>query len=254
VTGDERRSTLAESRRRLIVDSVGISVSASAFGLVYGLAARNAGFSVVEALASSVLVLAGASQFAAIGLVAQGVPWLAIILLTGLLNARHLLYSAALAPWLSSRPRTERAAMAHVLTDETFALSLAHFRRIGRADHIGFWITPLFVCVPWIVATAIGVIGGAAIPDPATLGLDVVFPAAMAGLAVGVVRGRRELVAAVFGASVAVVVGLASDAAVGIVTGGLLGPIAGMLTGGPATAAEATSPDMPRPAAEGVPR
>ena len=74
-------------------------------------------------------VLAGAAQFAAVGLIADGSGWPSIVLLTALLNARHLLYSAAIAPWLGGRPRLERAAMAHVLTDETFALSLAHFQR-----------------------------------------------------------------------------------------------------------------------------
>lgn len=51
--------------------------------------------------------------------------WPFIVLMTALLNARHLLYSAPVAPWLGGRSRLERAAMAHVLTDETFALSLA---------------------------------------------------------------------------------------------------------------------------------
>jgi 4-azaleucine resistance transporter AzlC len=227
------RAVPSAGRRRLVLDAVGISLSAGAFGLVYGLAARDAGFSLVDAMAASVFVLAGASQFAAVGLVVQGVPWLGIVLLTALLNARHLLYSAALAPWLAKTPRFQRAAMAHVLTDETFALSLAQFRRVGRADPQGFWIAAAFVCLPWIVMTWVGAVGGSAVPDPTTLGLDVVFPAAMAGLAVAMIRLRRDLVAAIVGASVAVAVGLAVDPAVGIVGGGLLGPLAGMLVGKP---------------------
>ena len=53
----------------------------------------------------SVIVFAGAAQFAAVGYVAGGLPWPGVVLLTGLLNARHLLYSAALAPWLRDVPR-----------------------------------------------------------------------------------------------------------------------------------------------------
>ena len=79
-------------------------VSAGGFGLVYGLSAREAFFSPVEAGAMSVLVFAGAAQFAAVGYVAGGFSWLAIIALTAFLNARHLLYAAALAPYLSDRP------------------------------------------------------------------------------------------------------------------------------------------------------
>ena len=59
---------------------------------------------------------------------------------------------------------------------------------------------------------------GAQIPDPARLGIDVIFPAAMIGLAVGLITGRRELVAAIVGAGVAVVVALASSPAIGIVS------------------------------------
>jgi predicted branched-subunit amino acid permease len=71
---------------------------------------------------------------------------------------------------------------------------------------------------------------GGQIPDPGRYGLDVIFPAAMAGLAVGLVTGRRELVAAVVGAVTGVAVGLAWDPAAGILAGGLLGPLVGLLT------------------------
>ena len=71
------------------------------------------------------------------GYVAAGLAWPGVILLTALLNARHLLYSAALAPWLRERPTWKRAVMAHFLTDEAFALSIAYFQRIGRADDRG---------------------------------------------------------------------------------------------------------------------
>ena len=145
-------------------------------------------------------MFAGASQFAAVGYVAAGLPWLPIVVLTFLLNMRHVLYSASLAPRVRHLPRRQRAGMAHVLTDEAFALSAAHFQRIGRVDVPGYWIAAVVaVFIPWNLATIAGVLLGGAIPDPVTLGLDVVFPAAMAGLAVGLITGRRELVAACAG-------------------------------------------------------
>jgi 4-azaleucine resistance transporter AzlC len=224
--GHQGGEDLRAARRAIVLGGLGFIASAGGFGIVYGLAAREAGISAIEALAMSLLVLSGAAQFAAVGLIAQGASWPSIILLTALLNARHLLYSAALAPWVADRPRLERAAMAHVLTDETFGLAIAHFRRLGRADMWGYWVAAAFVCLPWPAATMLGVIGGQAIPDPTRLGLDVVFPAAMAGLAVGLVTGRRELVAAVVGGSIAAIVGIAAGgAAVGVVAGGLLGPL-----------------------------
>src|SRR6185369_4128603 len=92
---------LDASRRRLLRDSVGIMVSAGGFGLVYGLSARAAGFSPLEASSMSLFVFAGASQFVAVGYVLGGFSWLTIVLLTAFLNARHFLYGAALAPFLA---------------------------------------------------------------------------------------------------------------------------------------------------------
>ena len=226
-TDDEVRA----SRRRLVVDGLGIIATASGFGLVYGLAARAAGFSPLEASSMSVIVFAGAAQFAAVGYVLGGFSWLGVVLLTAFLNARHLLYGAALAPYLAERPRPLRALMAHVLTDEAFALSIAHFRRIGRGDLWGYWWAAIVTTfIPWNLATIVGVTIGGQIPDPTAYGLDVVFPAAMAGLAVGLITGRRELVAALGGAIVGVAVGLAWDPAAGILAGGLLGPAVGLVT------------------------
>jgi 4-azaleucine resistance transporter AzlC len=224
------RDAVRASRRRLVIDSLGIIASGVGFGLVYGLAARSAGFSPIEAGAMSIIVFAGAAQFAAIGYVLGGFSWLGVVLLTAFLNARHVLYSAALAPYFADKPRPYRAVLAHLLTDEAFALSLAHFRRIGRADMWGYWWAAIVGdFIPWNLATIAGVLIGGQIPDPGIYGLDVIFPAAMAGLAVGLVTGRRELVAAISGAVIGVAVGLASDPAAGILVGGLIGPLLGLL-------------------------
>ena len=200
--------------------------SAGGFGFVYGLSARTAGFSPIEASAMSVLVFAGAAQFAAVGYVAGGFSWIGIVVLTAFLNARHVLYSAALAPHYGDRPRAERALMAHLLTDEAFALSMTHIRRLRRPDRWGYWFAAIVTTfIPWNLATLAGVLAGGAIPDPSRFGLDVVFPAAMGGLAIALVAGRREAVAAIVGAMIAVALSLAWDPAVGIIAGGLGGPL-----------------------------
>ena len=147
-------------------------------------------------------------------------------LLTGFINARHFLYAAALAPYLQGESRLKRVVMAHVLTDEAFALSIAHFRRLGRGDAFGYWWAAIVVVfIPWNLATLAGVLIGGAIPDPTRFGLDVIFPAAMAGLAVAMVIGRRELVAALGGGTIGVGVALAVAPAAGLIAGGLLGPL-----------------------------
>ncbi len=226
---------LSAHRRQLVVDGIGIIVTAAGFGFVYGVAAGAAGFTLLDASAMSVIVFGGAAQFAAIGYVAGGFSWLGIVLLTAFLNARHVLYSAALAPWLADRRLAERAVMAHLLTDEAFALSITHFRRVGRADTWGYWFAAIGATfIPWNLATIAGVLVGGAIPDPSRFGLGVVFPAAMAGLAVGLATGRREIVAAVVGAVLGVAISLAWDPAIGIIAGGLGGPLVALaLPGAP---------------------
>ena len=228
-TSDDDAGRLRASRRQLLQDSMGIMVSAGGFGLVYGLTAAKAGFSPFEAGAMSVLVFAGAAQFVAVGYVLGGLSWLVIVGLTAFLQARHLLYAAALAPYLTDQPRWMRALMAHVLTDEAFALAIAHFRRIGRGDVRGYWMGAIVsTFIPWNVATLIGATVGSGIPEPERFGLDVIFPAAMGGLAIGLITGRRELVAGIAGALLGVVIGLAWDPAAGIVAGGVLGPLFGL--------------------------
>jgi 4-azaleucine resistance transporter AzlC len=222
--------SLGEARRRLIRDTLIINASIIAFGFMFGLAARNAGYSPIEAMAMSTLLFAGAAQFAAVGYVAAGLPWAPIVVLTLFLNARHLLYSAALAPRLRELPPLRRALMAHFLTDEAFALAAAHFHRLGRVDEGGYWIAALGgVFIPWNLATLAGVLLGGAIPDPSRFGLDIVFPAAMGGLAVGLMLGRREVVAACTGGLIGVGASMALGPGVGIMIGGLLGPLAGMV-------------------------
>jgi 4-azaleucine resistance transporter AzlC len=224
---------VAAARRRLLLDGLGIAASGVGFGLVLGLAARDAGLSPLEVAGMSAIVFAGASQFTAIGALAAGLPWVSIVVITFFLNARHLLYSAALAPALHEVPVARRAVMAHFLTDESFALTSAHFKRLGRADEWGYWVAAVaFEFIPWNVSTIAGSLLGGAIPDPSVYGLDVVFPAAMAGLCLGLVTGRREAVAAGAGAGIGVVMSLVAGQQVGIIAGGLVGPLVGMAVPG----------------------
>jgi 4-azaleucine resistance transporter AzlC len=220
---------LAAARRELIRDMAGIAAGAAGFGIVYGLAARTAGLSPIEAMAMSVLVFAGSAQFAAVGLLAAGAAWPLIVLTTLLLNLRHVFYSAALRLPLGGQRFAVRAAIAHVLTDEAFALASLHFRRLGRVDVGGYWLAAIgAVFIPWNAATLIGSLGGAIVTDPRTLAFDVVFPAAMAGIAVALISGRRELIAAAAGVVVGVAVAALVDVRVGLVAGGLIGPLVAM--------------------------
>src|SRR6185369_10766429 len=241
-------AVLRAARRRLVVDGLGIVVSALGFGFVYGLTARTSGhFSPIEAMAMSLIAFGGAAQFAAVGYVASGLSWPAIGLLTFLLNARHVLYSAALAPWFQGRRVAERALAAHLLTDESFALAITHFRRLGRFDAVGYWYPAVVTTlIPWNIATFAGVTIGDSILEPNRFGIDVIFPAAMAGLMVGLITGRREVVAALAGAAIGVGVSLCVSPTIGIIAGGILGPLVGLLVPQQPRAAGDEAPALPR--------
>jgi predicted branched-subunit amino acid permease len=218
----------------MLVDSIGIEVSGVGFALVYGVAARAAGMSVLDVAVTSALVYAGGAQFAVLGYVASGAPWLSILLVTALINSRHMLYSAALAPYVTNLRARVRAVMAYPLSDETFALAIGHFRRIGFADVPGYMLLGLGISVvPWVLASALGAALAGSIAQPEVLGLDVIFPAAMAGLAVGLISGRREVIAALAAVATGIGVALVFDPAIGIIAGGVVGPIVGMLVPGP---------------------
>ena len=236
------------SRRQLTRDGLAISAYALPVGLVFGLAALQAHYSFLDVLANSTIALAGGAQFAAAGLVKDGASWLAIAGVVALVNARHLLYSAAIAPYTAATSRRERAVMAHFLTDETFALALAHFRRIGRFERRGYWIAAMAIFVPWTIGSCLGYVVGGAV-DTKQLGLDSAFPAAMAGLSLGMVSGRRDVAAALGAVAVAVPVGLAGGASIGLVAGALIGPCFGLAVPSSEND-ESRAPETPEPSAE----
>jgi predicted branched-subunit amino acid permease len=237
-----------ESRRRMTRDGLAISAYALPVGLVFGLTALQAHYSFLDVLANSAIAFAGGAQFAAAGLVKDGASWFAIAGVVALVNARHLLYSAAIAPYATARPRRERAVMAHFLTDETFALALAHFRRIGEFDRRGYWIASMAIFIPWTFGSCLGYVVAGAV-DTTGLGLDVAFPAAMAGLSLGMVSGRRDVAAALGAVAIAVPVGLAGGASIGLVAGALIGPLFGLAV--PASPNdESNAPETPEPSAE----
>ena len=190
------RDEVAQSRNQMLRDGLAIAAYAMPVGLVFGLTALQAHYSLLDVIANSAIAFAGGAQFAAAGLVKDGASWLAIAGVVALVNARHLLYSAALGPYAGDRPRRERALMAHFLTDETFALALAHFRRIRGFDRRGYWIAAMAIFVPWQIGSIVGYLVAGSV-DTHRLGLDVAFPAAMAGLSLGMVSGRRDVAAAV---------------------------------------------------------
>ncbi|MCH9719858.1 MAG: AzlC family ABC transporter permease [Actinomycetia bacterium] len=161
-----------------------IGVATGAYGISFGALAVAGGFSWLQAMAFSLLMFTGASQFAAVAIVATGGAGFAAVLTTWLLGIRNGLYAMSLSARL--RPRGWRLPFAAQLTiDESTAMAISHddpatddrggFRR-------AFWATGIAVFALWNLGTLIGALGAAAVGDPADWGLDAAAPAALLAL------------------------------------------------------------------------
>ncbi|MGD2105004.1 MAG: AzlC family ABC transporter permease [Anaerolineae bacterium] len=164
-------------------------------GLTFGVLAQKAGLSGFNAIIMSLLVYAGSSQLVAAGLFAAGAPASSIILTTFVVNLRHLLLSAALAPFLKRWRGPELAAFAYQLTDETFGLHATRFSS-GVPDKGEVFAINATAQAAWLVGTGIGVALGQIIGDIRPFGLDYVLPAMFLALIVLQIEDATQIAVA----------------------------------------------------------
>jgi 4-azaleucine resistance transporter AzlC len=181
--------------------AVPIWLGAAPFGAIYAVTALSGGLSPAQTLAMSLFVFAGAAQFTAAGLFVAGVTPLAIVITTLIVNARHVLLSASIAPHLRTAPGWLRGLLLGQLTDETYALGMRRFIE-GDASPTFLLGANLSLYLAWQTSTILGMLLGALIPDPAALGLDLVFPLTFIGLLAPILRSRIDII--VFAGSVIV--------------------------------------------------
>ncbi|MDO8964893.1 MAG: AzlC family ABC transporter permease [Coriobacteriia bacterium] len=171
-------------------------------GAAFGLAAVSIGFSATQTTACSALVFAGAGQFIAVNALRSGDGAIAALIATGVVNLRHLLFSATLAPHLRGVDRPTQALLAFTLTDEVFAVNISDLRA-GRADRYSMLGVGVISWTGWLLGTVIGALAGAAIGDPSKWGVEFAMSAMFVALLVGQITGRREIVAAALAAGLA---------------------------------------------------
>ena len=162
------------------------------FGMIFGVLAREAGWTLAQTLGTSVLVIAGASQFTALQLLHEQAPVLIVIATAVAVNLRMAMYSASIAPYISGGPAWQRALAAYFLTDQSYGVALGRYSRqppLGPGGHMAYFLgCALPVCGPWYVATWAGAVAGAAIPE--ALALDFAVPVTFIAL---VAPGLRTL-------------------------------------------------------------
>jgi 4-azaleucine resistance transporter AzlC len=173
-------------------------------GAAFGLAATSAGFSVAQATTCSAFVLAGAGQFIGLASLKASADLATALIAVGVVNLRYVLFSATLSPHVRGVPRWQQALIAFTLTDETFAVNISDARE-GFADAFSMLGVGAISWLGWTLGTALGALAGSAIGDPARWGVDFAMPAMFTALLVGQLTGRREIVAAMLAAALALV-------------------------------------------------
>jgi branched chain amino acid efflux pump len=169
-----------------------------AFGVSFGVLSQAAGFGGAASIVMSLTTFAGSAQFAVVSVMSAGGTAAAAIVAAMLLNARYgpMALSAAGA---FRGGRLRRLVEAQLLVDESWALS----QRDGGFDRRVLIGAGLGLYAGWSGGTAIGVVAGDSLADPATLGLDAAFPALFLALLAPLVLSRRGMAAALLGAGIA---------------------------------------------------
>ncbi len=185
--------------------AVTIGVATGAYGISFGALAVGAGFSWFQAMTFSLLMFTGASQFAAIAIVAAGGTPVAAVLTSWLLGIRNGLYAVSLSQRLNPKgwllPVT-----AQLTIDESTATAISHeepdnFRPLQQA----FYRTGIAVFLFWNAGTLVGALGVNAIGDPTDWGLDAAAPAALLALLWPRLSDRTARVTALWAVAVALV-------------------------------------------------
>ena len=174
-----------------------------AYGAVWGGLARQTGLSLGEIVAMCLLASAGTAQFVALPMLAAGAPAALLVVTTYIVNLRHYLMAASLAPRFAGLSRFRLALVAHGVTDESYALSQARFAR-HPARPAYFVGCAAATYLAWYLGAFAGALLGGWIPDPRRFGLDFVLPAVFIAILARELRARWQWVVAAAAAAIAV--------------------------------------------------
>src|ERR671910_796033 len=169
-----------------------------AFGASFGVLARAAGVDALAAVVMSGTTFAGSAQFAVVSVLGAGGTAAAATGAAVLLNARYAPMAFAASGAFRGHP-LRRLLQAQLLVDESWGLS----SRDGGFDRKLLLGAGALLYLGWNTGTAIGVLAGDSLADPASLGLDAAFPALFLALLAPLLRARTALAAALLGAGIA---------------------------------------------------
>lgn len=209
-------------------DTIPMMVGATPFGVIFGTLVTAGPLHPWHGQLMSLAVFAGSSQFIALGLIASHASFAVVWATTLIVNLRHVLYSATLAPYVSRLPTPWRLALGALLTDEVFAVAYSHYRHAppGEIGPHYFLGSGLSMYVNWQIWTLAGLLFGAAFPRLQSLGLDFAMVATFIAIVVPQLVSLRYIAAATTAGVVAVAcaalpykLGLLAAVAAGVAVG-----------------------------------
>jgi 4-azaleucine resistance transporter AzlC len=198
------------------------------FGMVYGVLALKAGLSAEMAQAMSSVVFAGSAQFVVVQMVGAGAPAAMLVATVFVVNLRHALYSASVAPHIQHLSRAWKLALAYVLTDEAYAVTIRRYAEKGGAEHRHWFFlgAGLTLWGGWQLSTLAGILLGAQVPQ--SWSLEFALPLTFIALMVPWVKDRAGVAAALV-AAVTVVFASGLPLKLGLLVAALAGITVGML-------------------------
>ena len=210
-------------------DIAPLLIGVAPFGMIAGVAAIDVGLSPIQAYSLSPVIFAGAAQLATIGLLARDATIAVVILTPLVINARHVMYSAALAPWFRPLPAGRKSVLAYLMTDQAFAMSILRYAQRDEplGDRVAYYLGgAVSLWLTWQLTTIVGIVVGGGIPPGWSL--DFAVPLVFLALVFPAITDRATGVAAAVGAVVAVAAsGLPFN--LGLPVGALSGIAAGYL-------------------------
>lgn len=220
---DNRSSLVAGCR-----DTLPILFGIATFGIIFGFTAVELGFTTFEVTVMSAVVFAGASQLAAVFLMAEGTHLAITALTVVMINARYVMYSATMAPYFQHFSRVRKAVYAFLLVDAPFALSIPRFQHSGPTPAHWYYLgSGVLLWFAWVVGTFVGAAMTLEVPD--SFPVELVLPLVFIALLFPVVRDRPTALTAVVAALVATAAA-PLDYNLGLLVGVAIGILAGVIS------------------------
>lgn len=173
-------------------------------GFAYGVLAINAGLSIFQTVIMSIIVYAGSAQLIAVSLFAQAIHPLSIIATTFIVNLRHLLMSAALAPYMRHWKSYQVGLFSFELTDESFGVHSLRFDH-GENQPKSSILINLICQTAWVLGSLLGAVTGNLIQDVRPFALDYALPAMFIALLILQIKNRKYLIIASIGAGLSLI-------------------------------------------------